>query len=259
MAFITKSTYTALRIRYEKVFLDDFFEKIQEQDWRIKHLIKYFELQRNDFNWYSVLEKKELHIFKVLPKRIDSKEFVYKKGGNYVYHRYKDCENFKGFIDYKIPNPVREYCEIIENDDLIDEYRKWFIQTFTIPEEITDKLIVEKYNEEFAVKNNLRTIIKEELSEINNGIILYEMAHFFDNYEFNLKMNEIIRKRNNCKLDNTLEDNKFALNFSAISLIFELLKWSTFIKDKSKQYVTLDDFGLRQCYTCQQRYELEKK
>lgn len=254
MVYVSLSTLYTLNVDYKDIFDEDFIEEIKEKNLYVKKLIELLDITLFDFNLYKVTKRKGLYVYKYIDDRKDSKEYVFKRGGHYVYHMYKDCILEREIIDYKIPKVVID----LKNNEITEAYRKWFTLKFTKPEIITSDLIIDEYNSDFSEKYMLIKSEPEELEDKRVSRII-ETELYFEQDKIEEKVSFILQKLEEIKDYYNYEDLVYDLKFQSIDLIRDILKWTVLNPYKNnKNLLILNDFNLWHCSKCQKRHENEK-
>lgn len=177
-------------------------------------------------------------------------QFVYKRGGDFIYHSNPFCEHLLTNIDYKIPAIIRNR----KDDNLIGIYRKWFENTFPENSIVNDDLIIEKFNSQFKLQFNFDESLNEKnFIEKGNNIKTTFIEQFINFKDITPKMNTILRLYHQIKDSDRSDEEILKVKFDGIELIFELLKWLYNKPNASKDILILEDYGVRHCYTCKKQ------
>ena len=128
LASITESTYGKLctKLNLKKAPDKEMFIKHVYNDKRLFHILNKYEV-RYLFNLKNLLQEydvddSEFTFMRLVPKRKDTKKYVFEKESFLKYHLNNNCEAlFNDYLDFYIPQELRE-----QGDFAIEDYRTWF-------------------------------------------------------------------------------------------------------------------------------------
>ena len=126
MAFLTNYTYAklcqSLDVKQE-ITLDFFIENVYNNN-QLYYIFNKFELKYL-FNYKNLLQDEKYYFeeyYQVIPEKVDTKTYVFEKGGKAIYHLTESCKFInKDFIDFNIPEDLKS-----KGEEAIEDYRNWF-------------------------------------------------------------------------------------------------------------------------------------
>ncbi len=201
---------------YDDASLFYFFNKLE-----LKYLFNYKNILENDENYL-------VQYYQHVPKRIDTKSFVFEKPRKLKYHLSNECECMKhDYVDFHIPQDIRDL-----GDDVVEEYRNWFKEKDYANQYFQGILDIPKvvfdYNMMFPPKYKV-TPLNEKYKlvlELSNSNI-HEIENSFDYSRFLNNIINIKKRRANkfqCKITRTLSKFDYLIHKSDEEIIFKIVE-----------------------------------
>ena len=298
MVSITESTYAKLctKVKLKKALDKEMFIKHVYNDERIFNIFNKYEV-RVLFNLKNLLQECDvddsdftflLHV----PKRKDTKKYVFEKESFLKYHLNDNCEAlFKDYLDFYIPQDLRE-----KGDFAIEDYRTWFKNKGYKEDYLNGKLdqeaMIFQYNMKFPKLYKVMPL-KESFKLVqiisNKGSRKVKRDFNYDNFVSSLEQQikyyyqvfscDTLRKLSkfrSLKTDNEIKEKfsnvfspqfvenygierireKFDFANEIIGEIFKLLKeyirWNLGTTEYKIKSASLDDYGLKCCAFCKE-------
>lgn len=200
MAFLTKYNLSQLCQSLEintEVSLDMFLKHIYNDNEifsilnkrEIEYLFKYKMLLNDEVKFI-------VKYYKEIPEKLDTKNFVFNKGGKMKYHLISNCKLIvKDYLDFNIPEEIKD-----KGDDAIKEYRDWF-NTNNFGEkyrkkDIDKNQIIFHFNAKYPKKYGIKLI------EDNSNILIIEQPNSTnENVDFDYNFEKVKAELSKLKLD----------------------------------------------------------
>lgn len=230
MAFITNYTFNNLchnlNIKKEIDLLT--FKNYIYHDANLFYIFNKLELKYL-FNYKHLLESDANYIVEYyihVPKRLDTKSYVFEKPRKLKYHLTNECECLKhDYIDFHIPKDIKDL-----GDDTVEEFRAWFKSKGYAQKYFNGTLnnskVVFDFNMLFPLKLHIKPLNENyklalELTNSNTD----EIELVFDYAKFKENISIIKKKRSNrfkCKITRTLVKFDYLLNKSDSKIIAKI-------------------------------------
>lgn len=230
MAYITNFTYSKLCRNLNittEIDLQTFIYHIYD-DASLFYFFNKLELKYL-FNYKNILENEEEYLvqyYQHVPKRIDTKSFVFEKPRKLKYHLSNKCECMNhDYVDFHIPQDIRDLGE-----DVVEEYRNWFKGKGYAHEYFQGVLDISKvvfdYNMIFPPKYRVKPLNEKYklVLELSNSNV-HEIENTFDYSGFLNNIIDIKKRRANkfqCKVTRTLSKFDYLINKSDEEIIFKI-------------------------------------
>lgn len=189
MAYLTEHTYSKLcknlKLKNTHINLNFFLEHIYN-DEEIYYMLNKFDISYL-YKYKSLLYgNDEYYYFDKVPKREDTKNYVYENRHKLKYHISKDCPFMKkDFRAFNIPKEIKD----LGNDE-IEFFRNWFKKNWSKEDissgKIDNSKVVMRYNLIFPKKYGVPHIsnnIDSLITQIDNGGYM-ELESEFNKNEF---------------------------------------------------------------------------
>lgn len=294
---LTESTYAKLctKVKLNKTLDKEMFIKHVYNDERVFNIFNKYEVQflfnlKNLFHACDV-DDSDFTFLRFVPKRKDTKKYVFEKESFLKYHLNDNCEAlFKDYLDFYIPQDLRE-----KGDFAIEDYRTWFknkgYKEDYLNGDLDQEAMIFRYNMKFPklykvmpLNENFKLVqiisnkgpkqVKHNFN-IDNFVSLLEQQIKYYYQVFSCDTLRVLSKFRSLKTDDEIKEvfsnvfspqfvenyglerirEKFDFANSIIGEIFKLLKeyvrWDLGEIDYKIKYSSLEDYGLKCCAFCE--------